>query len=145
MNTLVIIDIHTDVAGHVFMLLRCFLDEELYQLSIKQELPQTYAVSTSACRKNCVGCLKLKYDTLQLYTLRGSRLSFPWKGGVDGREISEFAGGGRSEVILQIKFKKFAFSRVTHLLDPRIHAIFYIILYNLFIGIYINSFFRHLM
>lgn len=40
-----------------------------------------------------VMCLKLKYDTPGLYTLRGSRLSFPWKGGVGGRGISEFAGG----------------------------------------------------
>lgn len=53
------------------------------------------------------------------------------------RDIRVCRGEGGPRYISQIKFKKFAFSRVTHLLDSRIHAIFYIILYDLFIGIYI--------
>lgn len=71
----------------------CYFDVSSMESFISCQSSKNCPRSTLLAEKNCARCLKLKYDTPGLYTLRGSRLSFPWKGGVDGRGISEFAGG----------------------------------------------------
>lgn len=71
----------------------CYFDVSSMKSFISCQSSKNCPRSTLLAEKNCARCLKLKYDTPRLYTLRGSRLSFPWKGGVDGRGISEFAGG----------------------------------------------------
>lgn len=62
------------------------------------------------------------------------------------RDIRVCRGEGGPRYISQIKFKKFAFSRVTHLLDSRMHAIFlHNIVQSVYWHLHYNSFFGHLM
>lgn len=110
----------------------CYFDVSSMESFISCQSSKNCPRSTLLAEKNCASMIRLDY-----IPCADPGFLFREKEELMEEGYPSLPRGGRSEVYFTNQIKEFAFSRVIHLLDPRIHAIFYIILYNLFIGIYI--------